>query len=77
MTMAQAIVLAFMDPPNVFFSRKWSILSEFSCFSVEGKHHRLIGMLHNRGSLTLLRGRVDVQVVFNSHTIDETLCPEG
>ena len=34
-------------------------------------------MLRNSGGLSLLRGRLGVQVVVDNHTIDDSLCAEG
>ena len=34
-------------------------------------------MLRNRGGLSLLRGRLGVQVVVDNHTIDDSLRREG
>ena len=34
-------------------------------------------MLRNSGGLSLLRGRLGVQVVVDYHTIDDSLCAEG
>ena len=56
-----------------FFARKWRILSKFSCFAMEGSHRRLKRMLRNSGGLSLLRGRLGVQVVVDKHTIDDSL----
>ena len=39
-----------------FFTKKWGILSNFSCFATEGRHWRLKRMLRNSGCLRLLRG---------------------
>ena len=60
-----------------FFARKWRILSKFSCFAMEGNHRRLMRMLRNSGGLSLLRGRLGVQVVVDNHTIDDNLRGEG
>ena len=60
-----------------FFARKWRTLSEFSCFAMEGSHRRLKCMLRNSGGLSLLRGRLGVQVVVDNHTIDDSLRREG
>ena len=60
-----------------FFARKWRILSKISCFAMEGSHHRLKCMLRNRGGLSLLRGRLGVQVVVDNHTIDDSPRREG
>ena len=38
------------------FAKKWRILSNFSCFGMEGSHRRLKRMLHNGRGLSLLRG---------------------
>ena len=55
------------------FARKWRILSKFSCFAMEGSHRRLKRMLCNSGGLSLLRGRLGVQVVVDNHSIDDNL----
>ena len=60
-----------------FFARKWRILSKFSCFAMEGSHRRLKRMLRNSEGLSLLRGRLGVQVVVDNHTIDDSLRREG
>ena len=49
-----------------FFARKWRILSKFSCFAMEGSHHKLKRTLRNSGGLSLLRGRLGVLVVVES-----------
>ena len=56
-----------------YFAKKWRILSKFSCFAMEGSHRRLKRMLRNSGGLSLLRGRLRVQVVVDNHTIDDSL----
>ena len=53
-----------------YFAKKWRILSTFHCFTMEGSHRRLKRMLRNSGGLSLLRGRLGVQVVVDNHTID-------
>ena len=60
-----------------FFARKWRILSKFSCFAMEGSHRRLKRMLRNSGGLSLLCLHLGVQVVVDSHNIDDTLRREG
>ena len=60
-----------------YFAEKWRILSKFSCFAMEGSHQRLKCMLRNSGGLSLLRGRLGVQVVVNNHTIDDSLWLHG
>ena len=60
-----------------FFAYKWRILSKILCFAMEGSHRRLKRMLRNSGGLSLLRGRLGVQVVVNNHTIDDSLRREG
>ena len=45
------------------FAKKWRILSKFFCFAMDGSHRRLKRMLRNSGGLSLLRGRLGVQVV--------------
>ena len=59
------------------FARTWRILSKFSCFAMEGSHRRLKRMMRNSGGLTLLCGRLGVQVVVDNHTIDDSLHREG
>ena len=44
---------------------------------MKGSHRRLKRMLRNSGGLSLLRGRLGVQVVVDNHTIDDSLCAEG
>ena len=60
-----------------FFAKKWRILSQFSYFAMEGSHRRLKRMLRNCGGLSLLRGRLGVQVVVDNHTIDDSLAAHG
>ena len=60
-----------------FFAKKWRILSKFSCFAMEGSHRRLKRTLRNSGGLSLLRGRLGVQVVVDNHTIDDSLWSHG
>ena len=60
-----------------FFAKKWRISSKFSCFAMEGSHWRLKRMLRNSGGLSLLRGRLGVQVVVDNHTIDDSLWSHG
>ena len=60
-----------------FFARQWRNLSKFSCFAMAGGHRRLKRMLRNSGGLSLLHGRLGVQVVVDNHTIDDSLCAEG
>ena len=60
-----------------FFARKWRILSKFLCFAMESSHRRLKRMLCNSGGLSLLCGRLGVQVVVDNHTIDDSLRREG
>ena len=50
----------------IFLGKKWTILSKFSCFAMEGSHQRLKRMLRNSGCLSLLRGRLGVQVVWTT-----------
>ena len=45
-----------------FFARKETILLNFSCFAMEVSRLRLKRMLYNSGGLSLLRGRLGVQV---------------
>ena len=56
-----------------FFAQKWKILSKFSCFALEGSHWRRKRILRNTGGLSLLQGRLGVQVVVDNHTIDDSL----
>ena len=44
---------------------------------MEGSHRRLTPMLRNSGGLSLLRGKLDLQVVVDNHTIDDNLRCEG
>ena len=60
-----------------FFAKKWRILSKFSCFAMEGGHRRLKRMLRNSRGLSLLRGRLGMQVVVDNHTIDDSLWLHG
>ena len=60
-----------------YFTKKWRILSKFSCYAMEGSHRRLKRMLRNSGGLSLLRGRLGVQVVVDNHTIDDSLWLHG
>ena len=60
-----------------FFGRQWRILSEFACFAMERSHRRLKCMLRNSGGLSLLRGRLGLQVVGDNHTIHDSLRREG
>ena len=60
-----------------YFAKKWRILSKFSCFAMEGSHRRLKRMLRNSGGLSLLRGRLGVQVVVDNHNIDDSLWWHG
>ena len=60
-----------------FFAKKWRILSKFSCFTMEGSQRRVKRMLRNSGGLSLLRGRLGVQVVVDNHTIDDSLWSHG
>ena len=61
----------------IFFAKKWRILSKFSCFAMEGSHRRLKRMLQSSRGLSLLRGRLGVQVVVDNHTIDDSLAAHG
>ena len=56
-----------------FFEKTWRILSTFSCFAMEGSHRKLKRMLRISGGLSLLRGRLRVQVVVDNHTVDDSL----
>ena len=60
----------------IFFAKNWRILSK-SYFAMEGGHRRLKCMLRNSGVLSLLWGRVGVQVVVDNHTIDDSLATNG
>ena len=60
-----------------YFAKKWRILSKISCFAMEGSHRRLKRMLRNSGGLSLLRGRLGVQVVVDNHSIDDSLWLHG
>ena len=60
-----------------FFACQRRTLSKFSCFAMEGSHRRLKRGLRNSGGLSLLRGRLGVQVVVDNHTIDDSLRAEG
>ena len=60
-----------------YFAKKWRILSKFSYFAMEGSNRRLKRMLRNSGGLSLLRGRLGVQVVVDNHTIDDSLWSHG
>ena len=62
-----------------FFARQWRTLSKFSCFAMEDSHRRHIDkrMLRNSGGLSLLRGRLGVQVAVDNHTINDSLRAEG
>ena len=60
-----------------FFARQWRTLSKFSCFATEDSHRSLKRMLRNSVGLSLLRGRLGVQVVVDNHTLDDSLCAEG
>ena len=44
----------------------WRILSKVSCFAMEGSHRRLKCTLRNSGGLSLLRGRLGVQVIVDN-----------
>ena len=52
------------------FARQWRILSTFTCFAMEGSQR-------NGGGLSLLQGRLGMQVVMDDHTIDDILRREG
>ena len=60
-----------------FFPKKWTILSKFSCFVIEGSHRRLKRMLRNNGGLSLLQGRLGVQALVDNHTMDDSLEAHG
>ena len=60
-----------------FFSKKWRILSNFSCFAMDGSHRRLKRIFRNMRGLTFHRGRLGVQVVMGNHTIDDNLAAHG
>ena len=71
--MGEAFVVPLVDGPHVFLAGKWRILSKFASFAMEGSHQRLKRMLCNSGGLSLLRGRLGLQVVVVNNTIDDTL----
>ena len=52
-----------------FFARHWRNFSKFSCFAMKDDHCSLKRTLRNSGGLSLLRGRLRVQVVVDNHTI--------
>ena len=52
-------------------------MSKFSRFAMEGSHRRLKHMLRNSGGLSLLQGRLGVQVVVDNHTIDDSVAAHG
>ena len=56
-----------------FLGKKVENLVNFHCFTMEGSHRKLKRMLRNSGGLSLLRGRLGVQVVEDNHTIDYSL----
>ena len=60
-----------------YFSKKWRIFSKFSCFAMEASHRRLKRMLRNIGGLSLLQGRLGVQVVVDKRTMDDSLRSHG
>ena len=60
-----------------FFAKKWRIVSQFSCFAMDGSHRRLKRMLRYSGGLSVLRGRPGVQVVVDNHTMDDSLAAHG
>ena len=60
-----------------FFARQWRNLSKFSCFAMKGSHRRLKRMWRNSAGLSLLCGRLGVQVAVDHHTIDDSLRAEG
>ena len=75
--MGLTFVDAFWIDHMYCFAKKWRILSKFSYFAMEGSHRRLKRMLRKSGGLSLLRGRLGVQVVVDNHTIDDSLWPHG
>ena len=48
-----------------------------TCFVMEGSHWRMKRMLRYSGGLSLLRGRLGVQVVVDNHTIDDSVAAHG
>ena len=54
-----------------FFARQWRIVSKFACFTMEGSRRRLKRMLRKNGGLSLLQGKLGLQVVVDNYTIDE------
>ena len=60
-----------------YFAKKWRILSNFFCFTMEGSHRRFKRMLRNNGALSLLCGVLRLQVVVDNHTIDDSLWSHG
>ena len=68
-------MVPIVDRPQVFFCSP--VASKFACFAMEGSHRRLKRMLRNNGGLSLLRGKLGLQVVVDNHTIDDSLRREG
>ena len=62
---------------KLLWTHLWQILSKFACFAMEGSHRRLKHMLRNSESLSLLRGRLGLQVVVDVHTIGDSLHRKG
>ena len=60
-----------------FFAKKWRILSKISSFAMGWSHRRLKRMLRNSGGLSLLRGRLWVQVAVDNPTTDDSLVAHG
>ena len=60
-----------------FFAKEWRILSKFSCLAMEGSHRRLKRLLCNSGGLSLLRGRLGVQVVVDNDIFHDSQAPHG
>ena len=60
-----------------YFAKRWRFLSKICYFAMEGSHRRLKRMLRKSGGLSLLLGRLGVQVVVDSHTIDDSLWSHG
>ena len=64
-----------IDHMFFFFAKKLRILSQFSRFAMEGSHRR--HMLGNSRGLSLLRGRLGVQVLVDNQTIDDSFAAHG
>ena len=55
-----------------FFGKKLRISSKCPCFAVEGSHRMPKRMLRNNVGVSLLWGILGVQVVVDTHTIDDS-----